>query len=43
MYDLPCLFCRFANRLTGIKENNKFQKKGLKHVVEEAKKQHSVK
>nr|XP_010317879.1 probable galactinol--sucrose galactosyltransferase 2 isoform X1 [Solanum lycopersicum]XP_010317880.1 probable galactinol--sucrose galactosyltransferase 2 isoform X1 [Solanum lycopersicum] len=34
---------QFANRLTGIKENNKFQKKGLKHVVEEAKKQHSVK
>ncbi|KAL3341651.1 hypothetical protein AABB24_025927 [Solanum stoloniferum] len=34
---------QFANRLTGIKENKKFQTKGLKHVVEEAKKQHSVK
>uniref|UniRef100_A0A0V0IQR0 galactinol--sucrose galactosyltransferase n=1 Tax=Solanum chacoense TaxID=4108 RepID=A0A0V0IQR0_SOLCH len=34
---------QFANRLTGIKENKKFQTKGLKHVVEEAKKQHSIK
>lgn len=34
---------QFANRLTGIKENKKFQTKGLKHVVEEAKKQNSVK
>ncbi|PHU22358.1 putative galactinol--sucrose galactosyltransferase 1 [Capsicum chinense] len=34
---------QFANRLTGIKENKKFQTKGLKHVVEEAKKQHNVK
>ncbi|CAN4120260.1 unnamed protein product [Withania somnifera] len=34
---------QFANRLTGIKENEKFQTKGLKHVVEEAKKQHNVK
>ncbi|KAK4372597.1 hypothetical protein RND71_007981 [Anisodus tanguticus] len=33
---------QFANRLTGIKENKKFQKKGLKHAVEEAKKQHNV-
>lgn len=41
--------CRFANRLTGIKENEKFQKKkddhppGLKHVVDEAKEHHNVK
>ncbi|KAI3811709.1 hypothetical protein L1987_21438 [Smallanthus sonchifolius] len=40
---------QFANRLTGIKENEKFQKKkdnhapGLKHVVDEAKEQHDVK
>ncbi|XP_055822393.1 probable galactinol--sucrose galactosyltransferase 2 [Solanum dulcamara] len=34
---------QFANRLTGIKENKKFQTKGLKHVVEEAKKQHNIK
>ncbi|XP_076958441.1 putative galactinol--sucrose galactosyltransferase 2 [Bidens hawaiensis] len=40
---------QFANRLTGIKENQKFQKKkddhapGLKHVVDEAKEQHNVK
>nr|BAG74565.1 alkaline alpha galactosidase [Tetragonia tetragonoides] len=44
---------QFANRLTGIKENAKFQKKkngedkdqvpGLKHVVEEAKQRHNVK
>lgn len=44
-------FCRFANRLTGIKENEKFQKNGrnneqvpgLKHVVEDAKQRHNVK
>ncbi|CAA3025711.1 probable galactinol--sucrose galactosyltransferase 2 isoform X2 [Olea europaea subsp. europaea] len=42
---------QFANRLTGIKENEKFQKNeklggqgaGLKHVVEEAKQRHNVK
>ncbi|XP_058072563.1 probable galactinol--sucrose galactosyltransferase 2 isoform X2 [Magnolia sinica] len=42
---------RFANRLTGIKENSKFQKNGrnddqvpgLKLVVDEAKQQHNVK
>lgn len=42
---------RFANRLTGIKENAKFQKNGkpeeqesgLKHVVRDAKEQHNVK
>ncbi|PWA49115.1 seed imbibition 2 [Artemisia annua] len=40
---------QFANRLTGIKENEKFQKKkddhapGLKHVVDEAKENHNVK
>lgn len=44
---------QFANRLTGIKENAKFQKKknvedkeqvpGLKHVVDEAKRHHNVK
>ncbi|XP_024973609.1 probable galactinol--sucrose galactosyltransferase 2 [Cynara cardunculus var. scolymus] len=40
---------QFANRLTGIKENEKFQKKkdnhppGLKHVVDEAKEHHNVK
>lgn len=44
---------QFANRLTGIKENAKFQNKkngednnpvpGLKHVVDEAKKRHNVK
>ncbi|CAA2956492.1 probable galactinol--sucrose galactosyltransferase 2 isoform X2 [Olea europaea subsp. europaea] len=42
---------QFANRLTGIKENTKFQKNkkneenesGLKHVVDEAKQRHSVK
>lgn len=44
---------QFANRLTGIKENAKFQKKkngedkdripGLKHVVDEAKQHHNVK
>ncbi|CAI9765664.1 unnamed protein product [Fraxinus pennsylvanica] len=42
---------QFANRLTGIKENEKFQKNGklvdlgsgLKHVVEEAKQHHNVK
>lgn len=44
---------QFANRLTGIKENAKFQKKkngedkdqvhGLKHVVDEAKQRHNVK
>ena len=43
--------CRFATRLTGIKENKKFQKtdqsneqvSGLKLVVDEAKKRHNVK
>ncbi|KAI5682906.1 hypothetical protein M9H77_04134 [Catharanthus roseus] len=42
---------QFANRLTGIKENEKFKKNdrseeqgsGLKHVVEDAKKKHNVK
>ncbi|KAL3533801.1 hypothetical protein ACH5RR_007322 [Cinchona calisaya] len=34
---------QFANRLTGIKENEKFQKNGLKHVVNEAKQAHNVK
>ncbi|PIA48383.1 hypothetical protein AQUCO_01400771v1 [Aquilegia coerulea] len=42
---------QFASRLTGIKENEKFQKNGknndqapsLKHVVEEAKQHHNVK
>jgi len=42
---------RFATRLTGIKENTKFQKNGqsndtisgLKHVVDEAKQCHNVK
>lgn len=42
---------QFANRLTGIKENEKFQKNGknndqapgLKHVVDEAKHNHNVK
>lgn len=46
---------QFANRLTGIKENEKFQKNGkkeeqsdqegsgLKHVVQEAKQRHNVK
>lgn len=42
---------QFANRLTGIKENAKFQKNakteeqdsGLKHVVKDAKEQHNVK
>ncbi|RVW16559.1 putative galactinol--sucrose galactosyltransferase 2 [Vitis vinifera] len=42
---------QFANRLTGIKENEKFQKNGrnneqvpgLKHVVEDAKQRHNVK
>ncbi|XP_071691877.1 probable galactinol--sucrose galactosyltransferase 2 [Rutidosis leptorrhynchoides] len=40
---------QFANRLTGIKENEKFQKKkddhapGLKYVVDEAKEHHNVK
>ncbi|KAJ9695790.1 hypothetical protein PVL29_010989 [Vitis rotundifolia] len=42
---------QFANRLTGIKENEKFQKNGrndeqvpgLKHVVEDAKERHNVK
>lgn len=41
---------RFASRLTGIKENTKFQKNGqngqvsgLKHVVDEAKQHHDVK
>ncbi|XP_010278962.1 PREDICTED: probable galactinol--sucrose galactosyltransferase 2 isoform X2 [Nelumbo nucifera] len=42
---------QFASRLTGIKENAKFQKRGknsdqasgLKHVVEEAKEHHNVK
>lgn len=42
---------RFANRLTGIKENAKFKKNGkieeqdsgLKHVVKDAKEQHNVK
>lgn len=42
---------RFASRLTGIKENTKFQKNGqdneqnsgLKHVVDEAKQHHNVK
>ncbi|KAG8371935.1 hypothetical protein BUALT_Bualt12G0014500 [Buddleja alternifolia] len=42
---------QFANRLTGIKENEKFQKNektdgpepGLKHVVENAKQRHNVK
>lgn len=42
---------QFASRLTGIKENSKFQKNGekteqdtgLKHVVEDAKKHHNVK
>ncbi|EYU18748.1 hypothetical protein ABFS82_10G165000 [Erythranthe guttata] len=42
---------QFANRLTGIKENAKFQKNtetdeeesGLKHVVRDAKQQHNVK
>lgn len=47
------IFCRFANRLTGIKENAKFQNKkngednnlvpGLKRVVDEAKQRHNVK
>lgn len=45
------LSCRFASRLTGIKENSKFQKNGekneqatgLKHVVEDAKQLHNVK
>lgn len=45
------LLFRFASRLTGIKENEKFQKNGrtteqvpgLKHVVDEAKEHHSVK
>lgn len=45
------LLCRFASRLTGIKENAKFQKNGLsteqvpglKHVVEDAKEHHNVK
>ncbi|GKV32595.1 hypothetical protein SLEP1_g41189 [Rubroshorea leprosula] len=43
--------CRFASRLTGIKENEKFQKNsqnneqapGLKLVVDEAKQHHNVK
>ncbi|XP_047317130.1 probable galactinol--sucrose galactosyltransferase 2 [Impatiens glandulifera] len=34
---------QFANRLTGIKENEKFQKNCLKTVVEKAKKNHNVK
>ncbi|XP_006489932.2 probable galactinol--sucrose galactosyltransferase 2 [Citrus sinensis] len=42
---------QFASRLTGIKENSKFQKKcqnseqvsGLKHVVDESKQNHNVK
>ncbi|KAF5750210.1 galactinol--sucrose galactosyltransferase 2 isoform X1 [Tripterygium wilfordii] len=42
---------QFASRLTGIKENSKFQKNGqnneqssgLKHVVEDAKQRHNVK
>ncbi|OAY40463.1 probable galactinol--sucrose galactosyltransferase 2 isoform X2 [Manihot esculenta] len=42
---------QFASRLTGIKENAKFQKngenaeeaRGLKHVVEDAKRRHNVK
>lgn len=42
---------RFASRLTGIKENTKFQKNGennelasgLKHVVDDAKQHHNVK
>lgn len=45
------LLCRFASRLTGIKENVKFQKNGrsteqvpgLKHVVDDAKEHHNVK
>lgn len=44
-------YCRFATRLTGIKENEKFQKNGknnnqvpgLKLVVDDAKKHHNVK
>jgi raffinose synthase len=39
--------CRFATRLTGIKENTKFQKNGesngLKHVVDQTKQRHNVK
>ncbi|XP_010257201.1 PREDICTED: probable galactinol--sucrose galactosyltransferase 2 [Nelumbo nucifera] len=52
--DVNCVVqegAQFASRLTGIKENAKFQKNdkngeqvsGLKHVVEEAKEHHNVK
>jgi raffinose synthase len=51
--DSACNFIyrRFASRLTGIKENSKFQKNGekneqavgLKLVVDNAKQQHNVK
>lgn len=48
--DFEFVICRFASRLTGIKENEKFQKNGqseqvsgLKHVVDEAKQHHNVK
>ncbi|KAK1282077.1 putative galactinol--sucrose galactosyltransferase 2 [Acorus calamus] len=34
---------QFANRLTGIKENAKFQVPGLKRVVDSAKRDHAVK
>lgn len=45
------LFLRFANRLTGIKENSKFQNKkgeneqtpGLKQLVHDVKQQNNVK
>lgn len=38
--------CRFATRLTGIKENTKFQKNGgngLEHVVDQTKQLHNMK
>lgn len=45
------IICRFANRLTGIKENEKFRRNGksqdqvpgLKQLVDEAKTHHNVK
>lgn len=52
---LPILASSFANRLTDIKENHKFQKDGIegeriedpamgiRHIVSEIKDQHSVK
>lgn len=48
---MTLFFYRFASRLSGIKENHKFQKNGnnydqvpgLKVVVDDAKKQHKVK